>query len=84
MHQAGIIVLLVTAVGVLAVLARKITLPYPIVFVLGGLVLSFVPRLPAKSSPDTDIPPRDDYLAAGSLFGWRQLAPFFIPVGRRE
>ena len=31
-----------------------------------------------------DIPPRDDYLAAGSLFGWRQLEPFFIAVGRRE
>src|SRR6266487_759699 len=47
MHQAEIIVLLLTAVGVLAVLARKITLPYPIVLVLGGLALSFVPRLPA-------------------------------------
>src|SRR5256885_16279982 len=47
MHQAEIIVLLLTAVGVLAVLAHKITLPYPIVLVLGGLALSFVPRLPA-------------------------------------
>jgi len=37
MHQAEIIVLLFTAVGVLAVLAHNITLPYPIVLVLGGL-----------------------------------------------
>ena len=53
MHQAEIIVLLFTAVGVLAVLAHKITLPYPIVLVFGGLALSFVPRLPAVNlNPD--------------------------------
>src|SRR5213595_483927 len=53
MHQAEIIVLLLTAVGVLAVLACKTTLPYPIVLVLGGLALSFVPRLPAVNlNPD--------------------------------
>jgi CPA1 family monovalent cation:H+ antiporter len=53
MHQAEIIVLLLTAVGVLAVLAHKITRPYPIVLVLGGLALSFVPRLPAVNlNPD--------------------------------
>ncbi|HEY4272401.1 MAG TPA: Na+/H+ antiporter [Candidatus Udaeobacter sp.] len=46
MHQAEIIVLLFTAVAVLAVLACKLTLPYPIVLVVGGLALSFVPRLP--------------------------------------
>src|SRR5712671_776514 len=53
MHQAELIVLLLTAVGVLAVLAHKIALPYPIVLVLGGLALSFVPRLPAVNlNPD--------------------------------
>src|SRR5437764_13337691 len=53
MHQAEIIVLLFTVIGVLAVLAHKITLPYPIVLVLGGLALSFVPRLPAVNlNPD--------------------------------
>src|SRR6185369_14615538 len=53
MHQAEIIVLLLTAVGVLAVLAHKIALPYPIVLVVGGLALSFVPRLPAINlNPD--------------------------------
>ena len=53
MHQAEIIVLLLTAVGVLAVLAHKITLPYPIVLVVGGLALSFVSRLPPVNlNPD--------------------------------
>src|SRR5438552_1131976 len=53
MHQAETIVLLFTVVAVLAVLAHNVTLPYPIVLVLGGLVLSFVPRLPAVNlNPD--------------------------------
>jgi CPA1 family monovalent cation:H+ antiporter len=53
MQQAEIIVLLLTAVAVLAVLAHKITLPYPIVLVVGGLALSFVPRLlPVNLNPD--------------------------------
>src|SRR6516164_3413299 len=53
MHQAQIIVLLFAVVGVLAVLAHKITLPYPIVLVLSGLALSFVPRLPTVNlNPD--------------------------------
>ncbi len=53
MHQAEIVVLLLTVVGVLAVLAHKIRLPYPIVLVLGGLALGFVPRSPAINlNPD--------------------------------
>src|SRR5256714_5867751 len=53
MHKAEIIVLLFTVVGVLAVLAHNVTLPYPIVLVLGGLALSFVSRLPAVNlNPD--------------------------------
>jgi monovalent cation/hydrogen antiporter len=54
MHQAEIIVLLFALVAVLAVLACKVSLPYPIVLVIGGLALSFVPRLPeVKLNPDT-------------------------------
>src|SRR5881398_481204 len=54
MHQAEIIVLLFALVAVLAVLACKVALPYPIVLVIGGLALSFVPRLPeVKLNPDT-------------------------------
>jgi CPA1 family monovalent cation:H+ antiporter len=54
MHQAEIIVFLFALVAVLAVLACKVALPYPIVLVIGGLALSFVPRLPeVKLNPDT-------------------------------
>jgi monovalent cation/hydrogen antiporter len=37
---------LLVAVAVLAMLARRLRLPYPIVLVLGGLALGFVPRIP--------------------------------------
>jgi monovalent cation/hydrogen antiporter len=46
MHQAEIIVLLFAAVAVVALVACKLALPYPIVLVISGLALSFVPRLP--------------------------------------
>src|SRR5712692_4206948 len=46
MHQAEIIVLLFAAVALLSVVARKLALPYPVVLVLAGLALSFIPHLP--------------------------------------
>ena len=46
MHQAEIIVGLFAIVAVLVLLSRKLSLPYPIVLVLAGLALSFVPHLP--------------------------------------
>jgi Na+/H+ antiporter len=46
MHQAEIIVILFALVAGLVLLARKLALPYPIVLVLAGLALSFVPHLP--------------------------------------
>jgi len=53
MHQAEIIVLLFAAVAALVVVARKLALPYPVVLVLAGLALSFIPRLPeVKLNPD--------------------------------
>src|SRR5437667_12803519 len=53
MHQAKIIFLWFAAVAALAVLSHKISPPYPIVLVLGGLALSFVPGLPAvQLNPD--------------------------------
>src|SRR5215510_1185029 len=53
MHQAEIIVLLFATVAALAVLAHKLSLPYPIVLVISGLALSFVPRLPEiRLNPD--------------------------------
>lgn len=41
-----ILVTLVAFVAILAALAQRMKLPYPIVLVLGGLVLSFVPIFP--------------------------------------
>ena len=37
---------LLVAVAVLALLARKIQIPYPILFVIGGLLLGLIPDLP--------------------------------------
>lgn len=40
---------LVTLVALLAAFAQRLKMPYPIVLVLGGLVLSFFPRIPHVS-----------------------------------
>ena len=45
MHQAEIVVFLLA----LVVVAQKLDLPYPVVLVLAGLGLSFVPRLPENA-----------------------------------
>ena len=47
MHQSEVIVLLFAAVALVVVIARKLALPYPIVLVIAGLALSFIPRLPS-------------------------------------
>jgi monovalent cation/hydrogen antiporter len=46
MQQIELILGLLLAVAVLAILARKIRVAYPILLVLGGLVLGLVPGLP--------------------------------------
>jgi Na+/H+ antiporter len=52
-HQLEIIILLLTAVLALMTVARKFAIPYPILLVIGGLVLSFVPGLPTiRLNPD--------------------------------
>jgi monovalent cation/hydrogen antiporter len=40
------LLVLMVAVGALSVLAGVVRVPYPIVLVLGGLVLGFVPGVP--------------------------------------
>jgi monovalent cation/hydrogen antiporter len=53
MHQAEIIVVLFALVAGSVLLARKLALPYPIVLVLVGLILSFIPQLPeVKLNPE--------------------------------
>jgi CPA1 family monovalent cation:H+ antiporter len=55
MTEQGVelIILLFVAVLALAAVARRLLLPYPILLVLGGLVLDFVPGLPpVRVDPD--------------------------------
>jgi monovalent cation/hydrogen antiporter len=46
LHELEIIILLLMAVLALTTIARTISIPYPILLVIGGLVLSFIPGLP--------------------------------------
>ena len=53
MNEAEVICTLLIVVAALAILAKKAALPYPVLLVIGGLVLGFVPGLPAvKLEPD--------------------------------
>ena len=45
-HIAEIYVGLLLMVAALAMFARKVQIPYPILFVLGGLLLGWIPGLP--------------------------------------
>ena len=46
MHHAEPVVLLLVLMAVLVIVAHKSAIPYPVLLVLGGLSLSFVPVLP--------------------------------------
>src|SRR3984957_17034685 len=53
MNPAEVICTLLIVVATLAIVARKVALPYPVLLVIGGLALGFVPGLPAvQLSPD--------------------------------
>src|SRR5437879_11564439 len=53
LHQLEIIIELLAAVLALTTVARKVLIPYPILLVIGGLVLGGVPGLPTVTlSPD--------------------------------
>ena len=47
MHASSVILPLLAAIVVVAAVAKRFSLPYPIAFVLGGSLLAFVPNLPA-------------------------------------
>jgi monovalent cation/hydrogen antiporter len=52
MHESELLLLmLMVAVGALSVLAGLVRVPYPILLVLGGLVLGFVPGVPRAELP---------------------------------
>ena len=46
MHYAIIFILLMSFIVGLGLLARRLDIPYPVLFVLGGLVIGFIPHLP--------------------------------------
>src|SRR5215471_21387376 len=53
MNKAEIICTLLIVVAALAMLAKKVALPYPVLLVIGGLALGLVPGLPAvQLEPD--------------------------------
>jgi Na+/H+ antiporter len=51
MREIEIVLLLLVLVTALTIVARRLTVPYPIVMVLGGLLLSQIPGLPEFALP---------------------------------
>ena len=74
---------LLLAVAVLALLARKLTIPYPILFVVGGLLIGLIPGLPkVRLDPDLVflffLPP---LLFPAALFtSWRDFRANLRPI----
>jgi monovalent cation/hydrogen antiporter len=84
MGAAEIFVGLLLAVAVLALVARKVGIPYPILFVFGGLLLGLIPRLPrVRLDPELIflfvLPP---LLYPAALFTpWRDFRANVRPIG---
>src|SRR5512146_1928104 len=80
---AEIFVGLLVVVAVLALVARKVTIPYPILFVVGGLLLALIPGLPkVRLDPDLIflfvLPP---LLYPAALFtSWRDFRSNLRPI----
>ena len=55
MQIALIFVLLLSFVFGLGLLARRLSIPYPILFVIGGLFIGFIPILPAQLTLDPNL-----------------------------
>jgi CPA1 family monovalent cation:H+ antiporter len=83
MNQAEIICTLLMVVVALAIFAKRVALPYPVLLVIGGLVLGFVPGLPGvKLEPDLVflflLPP---LLYPAALFtSWRDFRANLSPI----
>jgi len=55
LHQLEIVILLLAAVLALTTVANKILIPYPILLVIGGLILGVLPGLPTEQSMGSDM-----------------------------
>ena len=84
MENVETIVGLLAAVAVLVTLSRRVSLPYPLVLVLGGLVLGFLPGLPRVALPPelvllVFLPPL--LYSEALLFSWRDFKANLRPIG---
>ncbi|HXU17323.1 MAG TPA: Na+/H+ antiporter [Terriglobales bacterium] len=78
-----VFLLLLLFVVVFGALARKLAVPYPIVLVIGGLLLSFVPRIPRMTlNPDlvffVILPPL--LYSAAWLTSWREFSYNLVSI----
>jgi len=83
MATAEILVLLLAAIAALALLAQRLSIPYPILLVLGGLAISFVPGLPpVRLNPEFALliflPPL--LFAQAWVTPWREICRFKRPI----
>lgn len=83
LHLIEIIILLLMAVLALTSVARRLAIPYPILLVIGGLSLGFIPALPtARLDPDlvflVFLPPI--LWAAAYFTSWRDFRANMRPI----
>ena len=83
LHQLQIIILLLTVVLALTTVARKLAIPYPILLVVGGLILGYLPGLPTiRLDPDliflVFLPPL--LWAAAYFTSWRDFRANARPI----
>ena len=84
MQESSLIFVLMTSVVVVAVIAKRFALPYPIAFVIGGSILAFIPNLPQfELSPDwvflIFLPPL--LFAGGWQTDWKTFKANARPIG---
>ncbi|MEQ1625857.1 MAG: Na+/H+ antiporter [Nitrospira sp.] len=83
LHQLELVILLLAVVLVLTTAAQKLVVPYPILLVIGGLILGLIPGLPTVTlSPDlvflVFLPP---ILCAAAYFtSWREFRENIRPI----
>src|SRR5262245_1572331 len=83
LHQLEVVILLLGVVLALTTLAQKLVVPYPILLVIGGLVLGLVPGLPVVTvKPDlvflVFLPPI--LWAAAYFTSWREFRYNLRPI----
>jgi CPA1 family monovalent cation:H+ antiporter len=83
-HDVEIIfLLLLLFVAGLAALAKRLQIPYPIILVIGGLILSFFPRAPrVELNPDfvflVILPPL--VFASAFVTSWQEFRYTFVSI----